>query len=88
MLLASLTMLLVFWPASIVIPGLYLGANVIVSVQAARHRGWQYLPVLPLVFTTVHMSWGLGFLFGLGRFGVPRLSWKSVMRAFRSPTCL
>jgi succinoglycan biosynthesis protein ExoA len=88
MLLASLTMLLVFWPASIVIPGLYLGANVIASVQAARHRGWQYLPVLPLVFTTVHMSWGLGFLFGLGHFGVPRLSWKSVMRAFRSPTCL
>ncbi len=88
MLIASLTMLPVFGLVSIVIPGLYIGVNVIASLQAARHRGWQYLPVLPLVFTTIHISWGLGFLFGLGCFGIPRLSWRSVMRAFRSPRCL
>ena len=32
-------------------------------LTAARH-GWSLLPVLPLVFATYHVSYGLGFLAG------------------------
>jgi len=35
-------------------------------VQAARH-GWRNLPLLPLVFLTLHLSWGIGFWTGVGR---------------------
>ncbi len=27
--------------------------------------GWRYLPVLPLTLVVIHLSWGLGFLWGL-----------------------
>lgn len=83
-LVVSLALLPVFWPASIIIPGLYAAANVAASLQVARCRGWRYLPLLPVVFATLHLSWGLGFWSGIVRFGVPRFSWKSLARAFRS----
>ncbi len=85
-LIASLAALPVFWPAGVVIPGLYTVANLIASLQAARRHGWRYLPLLPLVFFLLHSSWGIGFFCGLVRFGIPRFSWKSLARAFRSPT--
>lgn len=84
-LLASLMLIPIFWPVGIVIPGLYTTANLIASLQAARHRGWKYLPLLPVVFATLHLSWGIGFWSGIVRFGIPQFSWKSVARAFRSP---
>ena len=84
-LVVSLALLPVFWPASIVIPGLYAAANLAASLQAARRRGWRYLPLLPAVFATLHLSWGLGFWSGIARFGIPRFSWRSLARAFRSP---
>lgn len=36
-----------------------------------RRGGWQYVPALPVTFTLLHLSWGLGFLAGLVRF-LPR----------------
>jgi len=33
----------------------------------AAHHGWRYLPALPVVFATIHVSWGLGFLWSLLR---------------------
>jgi succinoglycan biosynthesis protein ExoA len=32
---------------------------------AARRDGWHFLPVLPIVFATYHLSYGFGFLLGL-----------------------
>ncbi len=43
----------------------YLLANLAASTIAARHGGWRYLPILPIVFTTIHFAWGLGFWYGL-----------------------
>lgn len=85
-LIASLALFPVFWPAGIVVPGLYAAANLIASLQAARRHGWRYLPLLPLVFATLHLSWGIGFWSGIVRFGIPRFSWKSLVHAFRPPT--
>lgn len=45
--------------------GAYLVANLIASLWTARQRRWRYLPLLPLVFAILHLSYGLGFLLGL-----------------------
>lgn len=47
---------------------LYAVANMGVSLYTARTAGWRHLPLLPLVFSTLHLSYGLGFLIGLVKF--------------------
>lgn len=67
----------------------HLLANLVVSVQlAARHRAAQTF-ILPVVFATLHLSYGAGFLIGLIRFagrwkdrlgqtpGLDALAWRS-----------
>ncbi|MDX2260963.1 MAG: glycosyltransferase family 2 protein [Gemmatimonadales bacterium] len=44
--------------------GLYLGANLLASMATAAKAGWRLLPALPIVFLTVHLAWGSGFLCG------------------------
>jgi succinoglycan biosynthesis protein ExoA len=46
----------------------YLLANLTASVYTASKKGWRYLPLLPLVFAILHISYGLGFLVGLVKF--------------------
>ncbi len=58
----------VFWVAFWLVLGSYLAANLAASVAVARRRGWSLLPLLPIVFTTLHVGYGTGFLWGLIRF--------------------
>lgn len=58
----------VFCLLSSVIPLLYLLANLIASLYTACQRGWKYLPLLPLIFAILHLSYGFGFLAGLVNF--------------------
>jgi hypothetical protein len=37
-------------------------------VITSGKRGWKHLPLLPLIFAILHVSYGLGFLVGLVRF--------------------
>lgn len=46
----------------------YLLANLAASGWIAQKQGWRHLPLLPVVFATLHLSYGLGFLVGLVRF--------------------
>lgn len=48
--------------------GLYCAANIAASVVTATRRGWKHLPLLPIVFATLHLSYGFGFLAGLVAF--------------------
>lgn len=48
--------------------GAYLIANLIFSLLTAARRGWQHLPLLPITFATLHLSYGSGFLSGLIHF--------------------
>ena len=48
--------------------GSYVLANMVASVWTARKGNWRCLPLLPVVFATLHLSYGLGFLIGLVRF--------------------
>jgi glycosyltransferase involved in cell wall biosynthesis len=62
-----------FWlkPAALILAGIagsYAVANFSVSLLVARRAGWRNLPLLPLVFATLHLSYGSGFLLGLCRF--------------------
>ncbi len=48
--------------------GSYTLANLAASVRIATGHGWRHLPRLPLVFATLHLFYGSGFLAGLIRF--------------------
>lgn len=76
-LVAGLLLSLALLPVSVLLasalPALYLTASLIAATSTARRRGWRYLPLLPLVFAAIHLSWGTGFLVGLFRWGVGAL---------------
>lgn len=55
-------------PLSPFVPLLYLFVNLCASVIIASKRGWQYLPLLPVTFAILHLSYGSGFLVGLFKF--------------------
>jgi glycosyltransferase involved in cell wall biosynthesis len=67
--------------AAVLFPGLrlaylagllvYLVANLGMSVRIASRTGWKHLLRLPIVFTTMHLSYGLGFWAGILHFGAP-----------------
>jgi succinoglycan biosynthesis protein ExoA len=48
--------------------GAYLLANLVASIGALRRENWHELLLLPIVFATLHLSYGSGFLVGLIRF--------------------
>jgi glycosyltransferase involved in cell wall biosynthesis len=43
----------------------YLLPNLVASTISACCKNWGYLPVMPPVFGTIHVAWGLGFWYGL-----------------------
>ena len=45
--------------------GIYSTLSIVAAIQVARHSGWRFLPFLPVVFATYHISYGLGFLLGI-----------------------
>jgi glycosyltransferase involved in cell wall biosynthesis len=53
--------------------GVYAAATLGASVWLSWREGWRYLLALPVVFATLHLSYGLGFLAGLIRLG----SWRT-----------
>lgn len=48
----------------------YSLASLAASVWIAAHKGWQYAPILPLAFATMHLAYGMGFLVGLGYWSI------------------
>jgi hypothetical protein len=50
---------------------LYGAAALTASVVEVAKRGrWKLLPVLPLVFATIHLGWGGGFWWGILRWNL------------------
>jgi succinoglycan biosynthesis protein ExoA len=54
-----------FVSASAGLAALYFATSIRAAFLIARRNGWYFLPVLPIVFATYHLSYGLGFLLGL-----------------------
>lgn len=67
LLTAVLAIASVYWPLLSVLAA-YVLVNIAASVIVSIQRGLKYLPLLPWVFATLHLSYGTGFLFGLFRF--------------------
>lgn len=70
-LLGTAALGLLWRPAGVLfifIAALYLLACLTASLWTAARRGWNSLPLLPPVFMTLHLSYGLGFLTGLLKF--------------------
>jgi glycosyltransferase involved in cell wall biosynthesis len=44
--------------------GLYFAASLFVSIVSAHEFGWEFLPVLPVVFAAYHLSYALGSVLG------------------------
>jgi succinoglycan biosynthesis protein ExoA len=64
MLLASAAIAHRSIQAALLVPGVYLLANLIMSVVVARKRGLRFVFVLPAIFVVMHLCWGSGFLWG------------------------
>lgn len=56
------------WQLLTLVTGIYLAANICASLFTASRRGWQHLLLLPICFAILHLSYGIGFLFGLIKF--------------------
>lgn len=65
--LTGLILLMFFrvWKLFTFLLGFYVLVVVYFSLRSAMRGGFQYLPVLPLLFLTIHLSWGMGFVAGL-----------------------
>jgi len=57
----------------------YLIASITSSLYASRKHGIKYLPVLPIVFATLHFSYGLGYLRGILDFIILRRHRRKTM---------
>jgi succinoglycan biosynthesis protein ExoA len=56
------------------IVGCYLVFSLWASVRIAASEGWRYLPFLPAAFACLHLSYGAGFILGVARFLVQRVT--------------
>ncbi len=83
-LLGSVCVLPLSPVAGAIMPAIYMLAATIASLRAGALRGWRYLPLLPVIFALIHLSWGAGFMLGVIRFGVPKFSWHAIRSAFGS----
>jgi glycosyltransferase involved in cell wall biosynthesis len=54
------------------IAGSYFLLSLLFAAKIAVEKGVKYLPVLPLVFATLHISYGVGFWKGIGDFILTR----------------
>ncbi len=54
------------WVFALVINS-YLVLSLAFSFSIAARKRWRYLPILPVIFACLHLSWGLGFLYSLAR---------------------
>jgi succinoglycan biosynthesis protein ExoA len=58
------------WLLAVLLP--YLLASLAVSLWLGSRYGWSVVPLLPLAFGTMHVAYGIGFMFGLVRFSFHR----------------
>jgi len=86
--LIVLPLISIWWNTAVwlwlAIVGMYVICTLAASVATARHKGYQILPVLPVVFAMYHFGYGYGFLRGIWHFVVlrrkPPLSFVSLTR--------
>jgi succinoglycan biosynthesis protein ExoA len=48
--------------------GVYILSDLSISIYTSAKKGWKHLPLLPVVYAILHISYGIGFLVGLMKF--------------------
>lgn len=56
------------WFILTIVAGSYLLANIIASMNTASKKGWHFFILLPIIYSTIHVSYGTGFIAGLFKF--------------------
>ena len=56
------------WIPLVSIAGSYLIANLVASIVTCSKKGWKHLPLLPITYSILHLSYGFGFLAGIIKF--------------------
>lgn len=67
-LILSVLASIIWWPfiyLFLLILGLYLIVDIIASVLECKKHGWKYIVALPILFISVHISYGVGTILGL-----------------------
>ena len=70
------------WMLGIMIPILYFLYLTIATSEIGWTSRLRYIPILPIIVTTIHLSMGLGFLLGLVRWGIPQIGKRTIINAF------
>ena len=81
-LLGSAALMPFIWQLGMLVPSLYLLYVLMASRKMATQN--RYLPILPLILIILHAAWGLGFLAGTFRWGLPHWKPKSLLRVFNN----
>lgn len=77
--LISALLALYAWPAGLVAPGFYLLHSLFVSRRITQRRRYQIS--MPLILVALHLTWGLGFIVGIFRWGLPRRRTRTLLKA-------
>lgn len=64
-----------------VVPGVYFAINFFYSVKEALKREVKCVFLTPFVFFIMHFSWGIGFIIGLFKWGIPKINFKIIKQA-------
>ena len=68
----------------LVIPISYIVLNFLFSITISIREGLKYFFILPIIFFLMNFSWGLGFLCGLKKFGIPKISIRTILKSIKN----
>jgi glycosyltransferase involved in cell wall biosynthesis len=82
-LIATYTLSIIFKPflwVFLLVLSLYLAADLVFSFQLSMKKGLKYFSILPIVFSTLHLSYGIGYLKGIWDFLILKKNRKRKIR--------
>lgn len=83
-LFISIILLLLNFNIGLFIPIIYFLANLFYSTKIAIEKGMKHFIILPIIFLIIHVAWGIGFIFGLKKFGMLRLNIKIILNSIKN----
>ncbi|MHA1344409.1 MAG: glycosyltransferase family 2 protein [Promethearchaeota archaeon] len=83
-LVISLIMLFFNLRLGLIIPTIYIITNIFFSMKISLKKGLKYIFILPLTFAVMNISWGVGFLCGLKKYGIPKINTKIILNIFNN----
>lgn len=67
----------------LIIPISYIVLNLLFSIAISMREGFKYVFILPITFFLMNFSWGLGFLCGLKKYGIPKINMNILFNSIK-----